>query len=52
VIAEVALANAAGDLKTGMLGKGKIRVGSRPIVVLLLRKPARWLYGKLWPLLP
>jgi hypothetical protein len=27
-------------------------VGSRSIAYLLLRKPARWFYGKLWPLLP
>ena len=52
VIAEVRVANPNSDLKTGMLGKAKIRAGSRRIVTLLLRRPARWLYAKLWPLLP
>ncbi|MGH9317785.1 MAG: efflux RND transporter periplasmic adaptor subunit, partial [Thermoanaerobaculia bacterium] len=52
VIAEIEIANPEGLLKTGMLGRGKIRVGQRKIVTLLLRQPARWLYGKLWPLLP
>ena len=52
VIAEVDVANGDGALKTGMLGRAKIRAGERRIVTLLLRKPARWLYAKLWPLLP
>jgi RND family efflux transporter MFP subunit len=52
VIAEVGLTNTDGSLKTGMVGRGKIRAGSRKIVTLLLRRPARWLYSKLWPLLP
>ena len=39
-------------LKTGMLGTGKIRAGRRSIATLLLRKPARWLWRKIWPLLP
>ena len=52
VIAEVNLANSDGSLKTGMLGRAKIRAGRRKIITLLLRKPARWLYGKVWPLLP
>jgi multidrug efflux pump subunit AcrA (membrane-fusion protein) len=52
VIAEVNLANSDGSLKTGMLGRAKVRAGQRKIITLLLRKPARWLYGKVWPLLP
>ena len=52
VIAEVKLPNTEGLLRTGMLGRSKIRVGYRSIAYLLLRKPARWIYGKLWPLLP
>ena len=52
VIAEVRLPNPDGTLKMGMVGKGKIRAGSRKIITLLLRRPARWLYGKLWPILP
>jgi GAF domain-containing protein/multidrug resistance efflux pump len=52
VIAEVKLPNEQGLLRTGMLGRGKVRIGYRSIAYLLLRKPARWIYGKLWPLLP
>ena len=52
MIAEVKLPNTDGLLRTGMLGQSKIRVGYRSIAYLLLRKPARWFYGKLWPLLP
>jgi len=52
VVAEVTLANADGALKTGMVGRGKITVGRHPIAVLLLRRPARWLYSRLWPLIP
>jgi RND family efflux transporter MFP subunit len=52
VIAEVAVANADGKLKTGMLGTGKVSVGTRRVVTALFRKPARWLWNKVWPLLP
>ncbi|MGH9317373.1 MAG: efflux RND transporter periplasmic adaptor subunit [Thermoanaerobaculia bacterium] len=52
VIAEVRIGNADGLLKTGMLGRAKISAGHRQIATLLLRKPARYLYAKLWPLLP
>jgi RND family efflux transporter MFP subunit len=52
VIAEVEIPNRDGALKTGMLGRAKIRAGSRSIITLLLRQPARWLYAKVWPLLP
>jgi RND family efflux transporter MFP subunit len=52
LIAEVRAENPDGQLKTGMLGTGKIRAGRRSIATLLLRKPARYLWGKIWPLLP
>jgi Membrane-fusion protein len=52
VIAEASVANPDGSLTTGMLGKAKIHTGHRKIVTLLLRKPARWLYAKLWAILP
>jgi len=52
VIAEVTVPNPDGALKTGTLGKAKIRAGNRRIITLLLRKPTRWLYAKLWPFLP
>jgi len=52
VIAETRVENPDGLLKPGMLGKAKISTGRRPIVVALLRRPARWAAAKLWPLLP
>ncbi|HEY3350440.1 MAG TPA: GAF domain-containing protein [Thermoanaerobaculia bacterium] len=52
VVAEVGVQNPDGLLKTGMQGKGKVRVGWSNIATLVLRRPARWLYGKLWPVLP
>jgi RND family efflux transporter MFP subunit len=52
LIAEVGVDNREGLLKAGMLGKAKIRAGRRSIAALALRRPARWLYNKLWPLLP
>jgi len=52
VIAEVRIENPEGLLKSGMLGKAKISDGRRPILVALLRTPARWVWTKIWPLLP
>jgi hypothetical protein len=52
VIAEVLLENPPQELKSGMLGRGKIRAGYRSIAWLLLRRPAGWIYAKIWPLLP
>ncbi len=52
VIAEVRVDNPGGLLKTGMLGKAKISDGKRPVLFALLRKPARWLWANLWPILP
>ncbi len=52
VIAEADVENPQKLLRAGMLGKAKVRAGSRRIITLLLRKPARWLYGKLWSILP
>ena len=52
VIAEVRADNAEGLLKTGMLGRAKVSVGTRRGITLIFRKPARWLYTKLWPILP
>jgi len=52
VIAETRVENPEDLLKPGMLGKAKISTGRRPIVVALLRRPARWAAVKLWPLLP
>jgi multidrug efflux system membrane fusion protein len=52
VIAEARVENPGGLLKPGMLGKAKISTASRPLLVALLRRPARWAAMKLWPLLP
>ncbi|HEY7113043.1 MAG TPA: GAF domain-containing protein [Thermoanaerobaculia bacterium] len=52
LIAEVRAENPGGALKTGMVGTGKVWAGRRSIATLLLRKPARWLWRKVWPLLP
>jgi hypothetical protein len=48
----VRVENPEGLLKTGMLGKAKISDGRRPILVAILRKPARWIWTKIWPILP
>lgn len=52
VIAEVRVENPEGLLKTGMLGKAKISDGRRPLLLAILRKPARWVWAKIWPILP
>ncbi len=52
LIAEVAIPNADGVLKTGMLGTGKVSVGRRQVVTALFRRPVRYLWNKIWPLLP
>ncbi|MEO8430306.1 MAG: GAF domain-containing protein [Acidobacteriota bacterium] len=52
VIVEARLDNRQASIKTGTVGSGKIRAGSRSIATLVLRKPARWFYAKIWPLLP
>jgi RND family efflux transporter MFP subunit len=52
VVAEARVENPQGQLKTGTLGKAKILDGKRPVVAALFRKPARWFWSKVWPLLP
>jgi RND family efflux transporter MFP subunit len=52
LIAEVAVPNPDGRLKTGMLGNGKVSVGTRRVITALFRKPLRYLWNKIWPLLP
>jgi RND family efflux transporter MFP subunit len=52
LIAEARAENPQGQLKTGMVGTAKVWAGRRSIAVLLLRKPVRWLWRKIWPLLP
>jgi HlyD family secretion protein len=52
VIAEARVSGGRDVLKTGMLGAAKVRVGTKSIGALVFRKPARYLYTKIWPLLP
>jgi hypothetical protein len=52
VIAEVQVECPPGVLKTGMQGKAKVSTVRAPIAVAIFRKPARFLWNKLWPLLP
>jgi hypothetical protein len=35
-----------------MLGKAKVTTEKVPIAVAIVRKPFRYLWNKLWPLLP
>ena len=52
VIAEARVENAAGLLRPGMLGKAKVSTGTQRLLRVLLRKPARWIWDRIWPLLP
>ncbi len=52
VIAVVALDNRDGTIRPGMLGRGKISTGTRRLGYAVFRKPARWFWSKLWPLMP
>ncbi len=52
LVAEAQVENPAGVLRPGMLGQAKIATGRRPLIVALLRRPARWAALKLWPFLP
>ena len=52
VIAEARVENADGRLRPGMLGKAKVSTGTQRLLRALLRKPARWIWVRLWPLLP
>jgi RND family efflux transporter MFP subunit len=52
VVAEVRIENPEGLLKTGMLGKAKISDGKRPMIAAIFRKPVRYVWARLWPLLP
>ena len=52
VIAEARVENPAEALRSGMLGQGKVSVGTRRLGAVLFRKPLRYLWLKIWPLLP
>ena len=42
----------SGLLKTGMQGKAKVSTDRVALGVAIFRKPVRYLWNKLWPLLP
>jgi RND family efflux transporter MFP subunit len=52
VIAESRVENPDGLLKPGMLGKAKVSIGRHSLAAAIFRKPLRWVWLKLWPLLP
>jgi RND family efflux transporter MFP subunit len=52
VIAEAEVPNPEEALRPGMLGSAKVSTGNRRLIVALLRKPARYFWLKIWPLLP
>jgi RND family efflux transporter MFP subunit len=52
VVAEVRLENAPTALKTGMMGRAKISTVKVPLLTAALRKPVRWIWSWIWPLLP
>ncbi|HEV7499701.1 MAG TPA: HlyD family efflux transporter periplasmic adaptor subunit, partial [Vicinamibacteria bacterium] len=52
VIAEARIPNEDGALRAGMLGTAKVSTGTRRLGTVLLRKPLRYLWLKIWPLLP
>ena len=52
IVCEARAANPGGVMKTGMLGKAKVSTRKVPIAVALFRKPFRYVWNKVWPLLP
>ena len=46
--ARVLVPNADGAIRTGMEGRGKVRVGWDPAGYVLFRRPAIWIYAHLW----
>ncbi len=52
ILADAVLDNGGGMILPGMLGNAKISTGTRRLGFAVLRKPARWFWAKLWPLMP
>ncbi|HTT19615.1 MAG TPA: efflux RND transporter periplasmic adaptor subunit [Candidatus Sulfotelmatobacter sp.] len=46
--ARVLVPNPQGLIRAGMQGRGKVAAGWRPAGYVLLRRPAMWIYSKLW----
>ncbi len=52
IVAEVRIENPDGLLKTGMQGTAKISTVRVPVIAAIFRGPVRWIWTKVWPLLP
>jgi RND family efflux transporter MFP subunit len=46
--ARVLVSNPDGLIRSGMHGRGKVMTGWRPAGYVLFRRPAMWIYSKLW----
>lgn len=46
--ARVAIPNPSGEIRAGMEGRGKVRVGWYPSGYVLFRRPLAWLYARVW----
>jgi RND family efflux transporter MFP subunit len=46
--ARVLVPNPDGLIRAGMHGRGKVMAGWRPVGYVLFRRPAMWVYSKLW----
>ncbi len=46
--ARVAIPNPNGEIRAGMEGRGKVRVGWYPSGYVLFRRPLVWLYARVW----
>jgi hypothetical protein len=46
--ARVLLPNADGVIRSGMEGRGKIRVAWYPAGYVIFRRPVMWMYSKMW----
>jgi RND family efflux transporter MFP subunit len=46
--ARILVSNPNGLIRSGMHGRGKVIAGWRPVGYVLFRRPAMWIYSKLW----
>jgi len=46
--ARVLVSNPDGLIRAGMHGRGKVVAGWRPVGYVFFRRPAMWIYSKLW----
>ncbi len=46
--ARVILPNSDGSLRSGMEGRGKVRIGWYPAAYVFFRRPLLWAYSKIW----